>query len=138
MPENIALQLLKLHEGYRQKPYHCTAGKLTVGYGRNLDDVGLSVEESEYLLKNDINRAVMSLQAFPFWVKLSEARRAVLIDMHVNMGNSGLMKFRKMLDALTRHDYAAAASEMQKSLWYKQVPNRAAELMKIMRTGEVE
>ena len=137
MSEIIALQLLKLHEGYRQKPYRCTAGRLTVGYGRNLDDVGLAVDEAEYLLKNDISRAVNSLSALPFWATLDDARRAVLIDMHVNMGNAGLMKFRKMLDAIAHADYLRAATEMQNSVWFRQVPNRAKSLVHMMKTGEV-
>ena len=34
--ERIKKQLVR-HEGLRLKPYRCTAGKLTIGYGRNLD-----------------------------------------------------------------------------------------------------
>lgn len=41
-------------EGLRLKPYHCTAGKLTIGYGRNLDDNGISEEEALSMLRNDI------------------------------------------------------------------------------------
>lgn len=137
MADSIALELLKRHEGYRQKPYTCTAGKLTVGYGRNLEDRGVRREEAEMMLKNDINDAVLSLQAFPFWQRLGEVRRAVLIDMHVNMGNAGLLKFRKMFDALMRDDFGGAAAEMKNSIWAKQVPSRAAELIHMMKTGQV-
>ena len=48
--------MLKRHEGLRLKPYQDTIGKLTIGYGRNLDDRGISKEEAEYLLRNDISR----------------------------------------------------------------------------------
>ena len=138
MTDSLALDMLKRHEGYRQKPYHCTAGKLTVGYGRNLDDVGLTVDEAEYLLKQDINRAVLSLQALKCWLTLDSVRRAVLIDMHVNLGNAGLMKFKKFLAAVERQDYDAAADEMQASMWYRQVRIRAAELTQMMRTGQTK
>ena len=34
--ERMKEQLLR-HEGLRLKPYRCTAGKLTIGIGRNLE-----------------------------------------------------------------------------------------------------
>ena len=40
------------------KPYKDTVGKLTIGVGRNLDDVGIGEEEAEVLLRNDIKDAV--------------------------------------------------------------------------------
>ena len=41
---------IKYEEGYRQFPYRCTEGKLTIGYGFNLDDVGLSRQECDLIL----------------------------------------------------------------------------------------
>ena len=38
-----AIELIKYHEKYRRFPYRCTAGKLTIGYGWNLDDNGITV-----------------------------------------------------------------------------------------------
>ena len=40
--------------GLRLKPYRCTAGKLTIGIGRNLDDCGISQSEAYVMLINDI------------------------------------------------------------------------------------
>ncbi len=37
----IKAQLVR-HEGLKLKPYRCTAGKLTIGIGRNLDNCGIS------------------------------------------------------------------------------------------------
>ena len=55
--ERMKEQLLR-HEGLRLKPYRCTAGKLTIGIGRNLDDCGISQKEAYALLDNDkIGRA---------------------------------------------------------------------------------
>ena len=51
--ETLEEQLIR-HEGYRQFPYLCSAGKSTVAIGRNLDDRGISEEEAKYLLHNDI------------------------------------------------------------------------------------
>ena len=48
------MESLKSQEGLRCKPYKCTSGKLTIGYGRNLEDVGISQKEAEYLFENDV------------------------------------------------------------------------------------
>ena len=76
--------LLKRHEGYSRSPYRCTAGALTIGYGRNLDDVGIDRDEADYLLNRDIDRAVSNLRNEPYWLDLSEVRQAVLISMVFN------------------------------------------------------
>jgi len=41
------------HEGLRLKPYHCPAGKLTIGIGRNLEDKGITEKEALMLLENE-------------------------------------------------------------------------------------
>ena len=51
--ERIKEQLVR-HEGLRLKPYRCSAGKLTIGIGRNLDDCGISQSETYVMLINDI------------------------------------------------------------------------------------
>jgi len=53
---------LTLHEGRKNKPYKCTSGKITIGVGRNLDDNGLSEDEIDYLLTNDVLRCEKELQ----------------------------------------------------------------------------
>jgi hypothetical protein len=50
-------QLIR-HEALRLKPYRCSADKLTIGIGRNLDDVGITEEEAYFLLGNDISRVI--------------------------------------------------------------------------------
>ena len=47
---------LIIHEVLKSEPYQCTAGKLTISVGRNLDDVGITKEEATYMLENDIAR----------------------------------------------------------------------------------
>jgi lysozyme len=67
-------QLIK-HEGLRLKPYHCPAGKLTIGVGRNLEDKGITEEEAVMLLENDIQECLKDLgtifQAFDLLPKPS-------------------------------------------------------------------
>ena len=40
------IERVKKHEGFETKPYKDTVGKLTIGYGRNLEDNPLSVEQN--------------------------------------------------------------------------------------------
>jgi len=93
------------HEGMpvthgRCMPYRCTAGKLTIGVGRNLDDRGISEEEAFYLLDNDIADCVTDLQSHLSWFnRLDDVRKAVLVDMCFNLGIGRMMKFENMLAA---------------------------------------
>lgn len=132
---NIAMNLLREHEGFRQFPYRCTVGRLTIGYGRNLDARGIDAGEAEILLKNDVLAAATQLSNQDFWGLLNEVRQAVLIDMAVNLGVGGLLKFKKMCDALLQLDYERAADEMLASKWATQVGKRAQELAEAMKSG---
>ena len=59
--EKLTAQLTK-HEGLRLKPYHCPAGKLTIGIGRNLEDKGITEKEAVMLLENDIHECIEDLK----------------------------------------------------------------------------
>lgn len=128
-------RMLVKNEGLKLKPYRCTAGKLTIGVGRNLDDVGISEEEAHVLLKNDIVRARAHCESYSFWNDLDDVRQAVLIDMCVNLGAAGLDRFKRMLAAVDDGLYATAADEMMNSRWATQVGRRSERLAKMMRTG---
>ncbi len=127
---------LARHEGLRLKPYRDTVGKLTVGYGRNLDDVGISPEEAELMLDNDISEAEKNLKTVDEYNELDPIRQAVICNMCFNLGFYGLMAFRKMWKAIARKDYCEAARQMLDSQWARQVGTRSDELARIMRTGE--
>lgn len=129
-------QLIR-HEGLRLKPYHCSVGKLTIGVGRNLDDMGITEDEAMTMLDNDINRVVkVLLQHITTFDQLNEIRKRVLVDMGFNLGITRLMRFRRMLAALEIGDYDKAANEMLDSQWAKQVGVRASRLSRMMKTGE--
>jgi lysozyme len=126
---------IKRHEGKRNKPYKDTVGKLTIGYGRNLDDVGLSDAECDYLFANDFKRALLVARSFHVYDALDEVRRGILIEMCFQMGRAGVANFKKFLAAAERKDWDAASGEMLDSKWAKQTPGRAKELADIFRTG---
>ena len=129
------VELLQLHEGLRTKPYLDTVGKLTIGYGRNLDDVGITPEEAKQMLRNDISEAIKQLETLTVFSKLDEVRRAVLIDMTFNLGFAGVLKFKKMWQAVESGNFDKAADEMLNSKWAAQVGRRAMRLSDMMRSG---
>lgn len=130
------IRQLRRHEGERLKPYRCTAGKLTIGIGRNLDDRGITAEESAYLLNNDIDRVWTELQTrLPWTTGLSDVRQRVLLDMAFNLGIDGLLKFRSTLATIQAGQYHKAGEMMLDSLWARQVGMRAHRLSKMMQTG---
>ena len=139
MDRELLRAQLERHEGLRLKPYLDTATppRLTIGYGRNLDDVGITREEADYMLANDIDKVERELDTIDEYVALDLIRQTVIANMTVNMGFRGVMQFKRMWAAISRKDYAAAAREMLDSKWRRQVGNRATELADIMRTGEV-
>ena len=132
--KSLINQLIE-HEGKKYKPYRCTAGKLTIGVGRNLEDVGLSDDEIEYILKNDIKRTITELSKYSWYDDLSQTRQDALIDMHFNLGQTRFSKFRNMISALDNRDYQKVALEMLDSKWAQQVGQRAKTLSEMMRNG---
>ena len=131
-------ELVARHEGFRQFPYRDINDFLTVGFGRNLDTVGIMVDEAYQLLDNDLDYHLTSLnQKLNFFNELDDSRKCVLIDMSVNLGINKLFEFVNFITALDSGDYDKAAEEMLESKWAKQVPNRANELANIMRTGKL-
>ena len=131
------IEQLKRHEGFRQHPYLCTAGKQTIGYGRNLDDVGISKQEAEEFLKNDVQHAIVQLYGrFPFIDGLDPVRFDCLVNMCFNLGITRLAQFKKMWAAIEEKKYRKASQEMMDSKWAKQVGLRAEELAYQMLTGQ--
>lgn len=127
-------QLLVKHERLVLKPYRCTAGKLTIGVGRNLDDNGITVVEAKMLLRHDLTRTRFALEkVFPGFLGLSKPRRMALIDMCFNLGLPRFLQFKKMLAAVVAGDFNRAADEMLSSVWAKQVGQRARTLATMMR-----
>lgn len=125
---------IKKHEGLRLKPYRCTAGKLTIGYGRNLEDNGITEEEAHFLLMNDLKKSWDECcKAFSWISKMDKIRQGVIVELCFNMGLGRLKGFKKMLAACERGDYETASVEMLDSLWARQVGQRAKTLANIMK-----
>lgn len=130
-------KLLILHEGIKYKPYRCTAGKLTIGVGRNLDDVGVNRMEAMTMLDNDINNACNDLHSiFGAGQDIDSTRQVALVDMIFNLGISRFLGFKKFIEAVRKRDWRRAAIEMEDSKWFRQVGNRAIRLRDMILYGD--
>lgn len=134
--EKLKAQLI-FHEDLKLKPYLDSVGKLTIGVGRNLDDVGISHSEAMVLLDNDLTKALEDAESLvDQWDRLGDVRQRVLVDMAFNLGRTKLAKFKKTLKAINARLYTMASREMLNSLWAKQVGARAVRLSDMMKTGQ--
>lgn len=127
---------LKRDEGLRLKPYADTQGKVTIGYGHNLTDIGITPEMADYLLVDDIHKMQQALsKALPWTDKLDGVRLAVLQNMAFNLGVDGLLLFRTFLTHVQAGRWQLAASAMLASEWAEQVGKRAHRLAQQMDVG---
>tara|TARA_R110000803_G_scaffold70680_1_gene133636 strand:- start:42 stop:461 length:420 start_codon:yes stop_codon:yes gene_type:complete len=134
------VEMLRKHEGVETHAYKCTADKTTIGVGRNIDPsggIGLSEDEIDYLLANDVKRVYAELSGAFRWFKMvAPARQDAMMDMCFNMGLPRLKKFKKALAAMAKGDYNNAAIEFLDSRWATQVGQRAITITDIIRSGE--
>ncbi len=134
------IDLLKVEltrdEGRRSKIYRDSLGIPSIGVGRNLRDVGLSSDEIDLMLANDIDRVLVQLDAaLPWWTALSDARQRALANLCFNMGLNGLLGFHKMLAALEDGKNEEAAVALMDSVYARQTGARAERMADLIRNG---
>lgn len=137
------LNQIKKHEGLSLTLYKCSGDppKDTIGFGRNIQDNGISEAEAEFMLSNDLLMVEGEMSGDGWYNHLDETRRAVVLNMAFNLGRPTLLKFKKFIGALSDNDYETASKEMVtgsnggESKWASQVGKRAYELAEQMRTG---
>lgn len=117
-------------------PYEDSVGLITIGWGRNLDDKGLSRKECQLLFDNDLQDVFQDCRTLPYWEQLDGVRQMVVMDMVFNLGLTRFLRFKNLNRALAIQDYLRAGHEMLDSKWYTQVGRRAKKLRQIMLTGE--
>lgn len=137
----LATAHLRREEGVRTAAYQDHLGYWTIGVGRLIDKRkggGLSDEEIDMLLANDIARCVASMAGWPAWqrVKDDPVRATALISMCFQMGPAGLAGFKNTLAMIAAGRWADAAVNMLKSKWAKQTPARAKRVAAMIETGE--
>ena len=136
MDRNRLIDQLRIHEGVEKTVYNDSEGIPTIGVGRNLRDRGLSDDEIDYLLSNDIDIVVDELdKVMPWWKDLDEVRQRVLCDLVFNLGMPRFSGFKKSISYMKQQMWYQAADELLDSKWARQVGRRAQTLSEMMRTG---
>jgi len=126
---------IKKNEAFKSHPYLDTVGKLTIGWGRNIEDNGISKEEADYLFDNDFARCQRELAPYAWYVNQPQNVQYALMNMCFNLGIGRLLGFRRMITALIVKDYTKAAKEALDSKWAGQVGDRAKQVALMMRQG---
>ena len=149
MDKQKLINLISDHEGVKLKVYDDATGQElkagdilighpTIGIGRNIakDGLGLSQEEAEFMLMNDISRVKEEIKNFPI-EHLNEVRTAIIIDMAFNMGITRFnpTMWKKTFQAIVNEDWQKATTEMLDSNWARQTKRRSAKLSQMMLLG---
>ena len=133
-------EYVKKNEGLRLKPYLCTAGKWTIGYGHNLEN-GISEYVAEAILDEDIRTAIEDVLAIfsndkdEFQLILSSNRYTALVDMMFNLGKPRFLTFKRMIQAIKEKNWDKAANELLDSKYAAQVGQRAINNANFLRKG---
>ena len=138
--ETLMKQLIR-DEGFVPHAYKDSLGFLTIGVGRLIDvrkGGGLTREEIMYLLRNDILKHTKAVTDHLYWadpIVIGAARFAALINMHFQLGD-GLWQFVNTLKFMEAGDYEEASTEVLKSTWAAQTPERAQRVAEQLRTNQ--
>lgn len=131
---------LMLHEGFVGHVYNDHLGFATIGYGRLVDKRrggGITQDEAQMLLDNDINRVYNTLSTrLDYFERLPHQVQRALINMCFQLGFDGLKKFRKTLEHIRKGEYSKAADEALDSLWADQTPERAKQVTEWIRWAQ--
>ena len=137
------IDTLKRHEGVKHFAYRDSEGILTIGCGRNISSspinkgIGVSDDEIDYMLQNDIERTIKELSSeYPWFNELEEgARKDGIINMHFNLGRPRFAKFKKAIAHMEVANHDMAAIEFLDSRWAKQVKGRSLEVTDMIKTN---
>lgn len=119
----------------RFMPYKDSVGKWTIGYGRCIEDIGISPEEARMLFKADVAKAANDARRLcSIFEELSRPRQLVLISMAYNLGYTGFSKWPRFWDAIHRRDWEEAADHIMDSKAARDdAPSRYQRLAHMMR-----
>lgn len=128
-------------EGFVPHVYPDSKGYLTIGSGILVDQRrggGITAEEGMYLLRNRMYRVQnLCMLNLSWFSKLDVIRQQVIVCMAYQLGVNGVANFKRMVQAIERSDYTAAAAEMLDSNWARVDSHaRAHRMAAMMKHGE--
>ena len=145
------IKILSFEEGFRNKPYLCSEGYVTIGYGTKLHNskgmnpadfpISVSREMGEEWLHSEVaikDMKMLQSSVSSTYRHLDDDRRAIILSMAYQMGTAGVLKFKNMWKALAKGDYYIASVEMLDSRWATQTAERANRHARVMRKEKLE
>ena len=138
------LDIIAQEEGLRLKPYYCSEGYPTIGYGKKLGDKGVPLEYYDFeitepmarlWLEEEVNKVVEQLEKNDVYNSVDEYTKAILVSMAYQIGIKGLMKFKRMWSNLAEGNFLMAGCEALDSRWAKQTPHRATRHANVISKG---
>jgi len=152
MNNDKLIESIKLHEGFRTKPYDDATGKelkagdtiignITIGYGTNIT-AGLSRFEAEWLLEQRLQKGLFAATMHvAFFNTLPVSRQEVILEMIYNMGLPRFLTFKNFIAKIQNGDFISAADELvrnsdgSRTKWAQQVGKRADDLAEKFKHG---
>lgn len=162
MDKQKLLTQLEIDEGLRLYPYKCTAGKTTVGVGRNIEDNPLTIDElifigikgrtfdvileelnkkgitrgdALWLLERDVDKVYNQLKKQFSWFEFKpDVVQRVMCNVCFNIGLGRFLGFTKTLNAIKNDRWEIAAKELLNSKYAIQVGDRANRLADALRS----
>lgn len=131
---DMAASRLEIEEGFRAQAYRDSRGKLTIGYGFNVD-AGITQRAARALLLAQVTERAEVLSTYWWAQGLDDVRMSVLIDVSFNVGIGGLLHFPKMLAAVGTHNWQTAHDELLDSDAARMLTVRYQKLARILLTG---
>lgn len=162
MDKQKLMTQLEIDEGLRLYPYKCTAGRWSIGIGRNFEDNPFSIDElifigikgrtfesileelnkkgisrgdALYLLENDVDKVYAQLKKQFSWFEFKpDIVQRVMSNLCFNLGLGRLLGFTKTLNAIKNDRWEIAAKELLNSKFAIQVGERANRLADALRS----
>jgi len=132
--------LIKAEEGFSATTYRDTKG-YSIGYGHNMStdtDKVITKAEATELLRSRIRGIIRSIEYLPSYMAQDSTRKAVIVSLAYQVGTSGMIRFKRMHQALRDRNYRVASFEALDSLWAKQTPARAQRASEALITGNLK
>ncbi|ELY4576851.1 glycoside hydrolase family protein [Cronobacter sakazakii] len=112
--------------------YKDSLGYPTIGYGRLLKSGesypnGITPEQAERMLEEDISTAKSAVRSIG--LDLPADWQDFMIIMVFQLGLTGTLKFRKMIQSLRVKNYKEVIVQVKDSLWYRQTKSRVDQMI---------
>ena len=129
---------IKKHEGFSSVVYKCTAGKLTVGYGKRVKYLKVTQEQAEEWLKEDLeNLKYVLADKYDWFLPAPQEVKDIVMNMAYQLGPTSFSKFKRTIKLFKNKDYEGASIEMLDSKWARvDTPERAKELSERLASVE--